>query len=66
MFEELARIIPALLTVAALLLPIAALSVSQAALHLIAPKMFFRIPALSALPKLAGIALGISSLVRPR
>jgi hypothetical protein len=62
MFEELARIIPALLTIAALLLPIAALSVSQAVLHLIAPKVFFRIPALSALPKLAGITLGISSL----
>jgi hypothetical protein len=62
MFEELARIIPALLTVAALLLPIAVLSVSKAMLNLVAPQMFFRIPALSALPKLAGIALGICGL----
>jgi len=62
MFEGFSTIIPALLTVAALLLPIAVLSVSDGALHLLAPRMFFRIPALSALPKLAGIVLGIGAL----
>ena len=62
MSEGLPTIFPILLTVAALLLPIAVLSVSDGALHLLAPHIFFRIPALSALPKLAGIALGIGAL----
>jgi hypothetical protein len=62
MTEGLLALFPVLLTVAALLLPVAVLSVSDGLLHLIAPQTFFRIPALSALPKLAGLVLGIGAL----
>jgi hypothetical protein len=62
MSEAFSALLPVLLTVAALLLPVAALTVSNRVLHLVAPPAFFRIPALPFLPKLAGFALGIGAL----
>ena len=62
MLEDLSTFLPVLLTVTALLLPVAVLSVSDGVLHMLAPHLFFRIPALSVLPKLAGLMLGIGAL----
>jgi hypothetical protein len=62
MVEDLSAVLPVLLTVVALLLPVAVLSVSDGVLHMLAPHLFFRIPALSVLPKLAGLMLGIGAL----
>jgi hypothetical protein len=60
--DSLAVIVSGLLTLAAFLLPVFILSASVALVGRIAPRDFFRIPALGALPKLAGFTLGIAAL----
>lgn len=62
MIERFPIVLPALLALAALLLPIAVLSLSAGVTHLVAPQVFFRIPALAALPKLGGFMLGLGAL----
>ncbi|EWY40787.1 hypothetical protein N825_33195 [Skermanella stibiiresistens SB22] len=62
MIERFPIVLPALFALAALLLPIAVLSISAGVTHLVAPQVFFRIPALAALPKLGGFVLGIGAL----